>query len=109
MGLTAEHIRVLDPSTVEFTLDQPFGPFRLAIPVVSIMNPALIRANEQNGDWGENWLSRNDAGSGAFCLVKVDPATGFTMERYPAFWRGGRRSMWMKWKFASSGSNPASY
>jgi ABC-type transport system substrate-binding protein len=88
MGLTGERIRVLDPYTVEFHLDQPFGPFRRAIPVVSIVNPALIKANEQDSDWGEKWLARNDAGSGAFRLVKIDPASGFIMERFPAFWRG---------------------
>jgi peptide/nickel transport system substrate-binding protein len=88
MGLTAESIRVLDPYTVEFRLEQPFGPFRGAIPVVSIVNPALIKANDQDGDWGEKWLARNDAGSGAFRLVKIDPASGFIMERFPAFWRG---------------------
>ena len=88
MGLTAESIRVLDPYTVEFRLEQPFGPFRHAIPVVSIVNPALVKVNDQDGDWGEKWLARNDAGSGAFRLVKIDPASGFIMERFPAFWRG---------------------
>jgi peptide/nickel transport system substrate-binding protein len=73
---------------VEFHLDQPFGPFRRAIPVVSIVNPVPLKANEQDGDWGEKWLARNDAGSGAFRLVKIDPASGFIMERFPAFWRG---------------------
>ena len=88
MGLTAESIHVLDPYTVEFRLEQPFGPFRHAIPVVSIVNPALVKVNDQDGDWGEKWLARNDAGSGAFRLVKIDPASGFIMERFPAFWRG---------------------
>jgi peptide/nickel transport system substrate-binding protein len=36
MGLTAERIRVIDPYTVEFSLEQPFGPFRVAIPIVSM-------------------------------------------------------------------------
>jgi peptide/nickel transport system substrate-binding protein len=88
MGLTAERIRVVDPYTVEFRIDQPFGPFRVAIPIVSIVNPAPLRAHEQDGDWGEKWLSRHDAGSGAFRLVQADPASGFIMERFPAFWRG---------------------
>jgi peptide/nickel transport system substrate-binding protein len=88
MGLTAEHIRVVDSYTVEFSLEQPFGPFRVAIPIVSIVNPVLVKANEQDGDWGEKWLARNDAGSGAFRLTKADPSRGLTMERFPEFWRG---------------------
>jgi peptide/nickel transport system substrate-binding protein len=88
MGLTADQIRVLDSYTVEFRLSEPFAPFRVAIPLVSIVNPVILKAHEQNGDWGEKWLARNEAGSGAFRLVKVDPASGFVMERFPGYWRG---------------------
>ena len=88
MGLTPERIRVLSPYTIEFQLEQPFGPFRMAIPIVSIVNPALIKAHEQNGDWAETWLAQHEAGSGAYRLVKFDQATGFLMERFPEFWRG---------------------
>lgn len=88
MGLTIEQVQVRDPYTVEIKLAQPFGPFLSAIPVVSIVNPTVIKAREQNGDWAEPWLAQNEAGSGAYKLVKVDAATGFTMERFPAFWRG---------------------
>ena len=87
MGLTAEQIRVVDPYTLEFQLSEPFGPFRVAIPLVSIVNPTPLKTHEQDGDWGEKWLARNEAGSGAFRLVKVDPALGFVMERFPAYWR----------------------
>lgn len=88
MGLTPEKIHVRDPHTVEFRLDQPFGPFRVAIPIVSIVNPALLKAHEHNGDWGEAWLAQNEAGSGAYRLVKYDQAGGFLMEPFPAFWGG---------------------
>jgi len=90
MGLTTEAIRVLDPHTIEFQLAQPFGPFRMAMPIVSIVNPALIKAHEQNGDWAEQWLAQHEAGSGAYRLVKFDQATGFLMERFPEFWGGWR-------------------
>ena len=90
MGLTPEAIRVLDPHTIEFQLAQPFGPFRMAMPIVSIVNPTLIKAHEQNGDWAEPWLAQNEAGSGAYRLVKFDQATGFLMERFPGFWGGWR-------------------
>lgn len=88
MGLEPDHIRVLDPQTIEFRLAQPYGPFRMAIPLVSIVNPAVIKAHEHNGDWAEPWLAQNEAGSGAFRLLKYEQANGFTMERFPAFWGG---------------------
>ena len=88
MGLTPETVRVRDPHTIEFQLAQPFGPFRMAIPIVSIVNPALIQAHQQHGDWAEPWLAQNEAGSGAYRLVKYEQATGFLMERFPEFWGG---------------------
>jgi hypothetical protein len=58
----------------------------MAIPLVSIVNPALIKAHEQNVMPGR--LAQHEAGSGAYRLVKFEQATGFLMERFPEFWRG---------------------
>ena len=37
---------------------------------------------------GAPWLSRNDAGSGAFKLRTYEPAKGFVMDRFGEYWRG---------------------
>ena len=88
MGLTPEKVQVLDPYTVVVQLDQPYGPFRAVVPLVSIVNPAVIKAQEENGDWAETWLARHEAGSGAYELVKYSAATGFVVRRFPDYWRG---------------------
>ena len=88
MGLTPERVQAIDTHTVQIQLAQPYGPFRAALPIVSIVNPAVIKAHAENGDWAEKWLVRNEAGSGAYALVKYDPATGFVMRRFPGYWRG---------------------
>ena len=88
MGLTPEKVRAIAPYTVEIQLERSFGPFLETIPTVSIVNPAVITAQAENGDWAEKWLVRNEAGSGAYALVKYDPATGFVMQRFPGYWRG---------------------
>ena len=88
MGLTPAKVRAVDPYTVEIQLERSFGPFLETIPTVSIVNPAVIKAHEENGDWAEKWMVQNAAGSGAFQLVKADPATGLTMARFPGYWRG---------------------
>jgi peptide/nickel transport system substrate-binding protein len=88
MNLTPERVRVVDPYTVEIQIERPFGPFRETIPTVAIVNPAVIKAHEDNGDWAEKWLIQNAAGSGAFQLIKAEPATGCTMARFPGYWRG---------------------
>jgi peptide/nickel transport system substrate-binding protein len=91
MGLTKEQVRAVDTHTAEIQLTQPYGPFRAAIPIVSIVNPAVINAHAENGDWAETWLARNEAGSGAYTLVKYDPATGFLMQHFPGYWRGWQK------------------
>jgi peptide/nickel transport system substrate-binding protein len=90
MGLSGDSVRVVDSHTVEVTLDRPYGSFRSAIQTLCIVNPAVIKAHEKGGDWAEKWLARNEAGSGAFSLVKYDSATGFVMARFPGHWRGWR-------------------
>jgi peptide/nickel transport system substrate-binding protein len=88
MGLTPAKVRAVDPYSVEIQLERSFGPFLETIPTVSIVNPAVIKAHEDHGDWAEKWLVQNAAGSGAFQLVKADPVTGLTMARFPGYWRG---------------------
>ncbi len=58
-----------DKLTVRFVLSKPYAPFFAAIPIVSVVNPRLIRANERNGDWAKSWLASNGAGSGAYKII----------------------------------------
>ncbi|MEM0906021.1 MAG: ABC transporter substrate-binding protein [Pseudomonadota bacterium] len=73
-GPSGAFLPVLDPSgvekvddlTVQFTLKHPYAPFLAAIPLVSIVNEDVVKANEADGDFGAGWLSSNSAGSGAY-------------------------------------------
>ncbi|MCC7427004.1 MAG: ABC transporter substrate-binding protein [Alphaproteobacteria bacterium] len=65
-------ITAVDARTVRFQLKAAYSPFLAAIPLVSIVNSRLVRANERNNDWGSAWLSSNAAGSGAY---RFDPST----------------------------------
>jgi hypothetical protein len=41
---------LLDTYTVEIQLERSFGPFLETVPTVSIVNPAVMKAHEENGD-----------------------------------------------------------
>ena len=56
----------VDAATVEFTLNKQFAPFMHAIAWLFILNPAVVQANEVDGDLGQEWLVTNAAGSGPF-------------------------------------------
>ncbi len=55
---------------------------------IYVVNSALVKKNEKDGDWGREWLSRNDAGSGSFILNRFDPARGFLARRYDGHFLG---------------------
>jgi ABC-type transport system substrate-binding protein len=72
-----------DDQTVVFELTKPSAIFLAIVPEVHVVNAALVKKNEKDGDWGKAWLSKNDAGSGAYKLKRYDPAIGFSAERVP--------------------------
>ena len=70
-------------STVAFTLAKPSAIFMAVVPEVHVVNSALLKKNEKDGDWGATWLTSNDAGSGSYMLSRYDPAVGFIAKRFP--------------------------
>lgn len=77
-----------DAHTVVFNLAQPSAIFLTTVPDILIVNSALVKANEKDGDWGEAWLARNEAGSGSYALRRHDPAVGWTARRFPEHFAG---------------------
>ena len=66
--LKAGNVSKVDDLTVEFKLDRAYAPFLATMPLVSIVNQDLLKANEKDGDFGAAWLASNEAGSGAYAL-----------------------------------------
>jgi peptide/nickel transport system substrate-binding protein len=77
-----------DTQTVVFNLVQPSAIFLTTVPDILIVNSALVKANEKNGDWAEAWLARNEAGSGSYALRRHDPAVGWTARRFAEHFAG---------------------
>ena len=61
----------------------PPSIFLAVVPEVHVVNSALLKKNEKDGDWGGAWLTSNDAGSGSYALSRYDPALGFIAKRFP--------------------------
>lgn len=70
-----------DPRTVVFNLTEPSAIFLGTVPDILIVNSALVKKNEKDGDWAEAWLARNEAGSGSYALRRYDPAVGWQARR----------------------------
>lgn len=76
--LKPDGITAPDATTVRFQLEHSYAPFLAAIPIVSIVNPRVLRPNEKNNDWAAAWLASNEAGSGAYIL---DPKAYMPLQR----------------------------
>lgn len=78
-------VSVVDSHTVRFDLTMPFPPLDriLAVPVASIVSPALVAKHEVNGDGAAAWMTENSAGSGPYVIVGWDRGSSVTL-RPPA-------------------------
>ncbi len=74
--------KALDAGTIQFTLNQPYAVFTSILSELWVVNSKLLRGHEKSGDWGADWLARNEAGSGSYKLRRYDPAIGFQAERF---------------------------
>jgi len=86
------------PSTVTVTLAKPYGPFLSTLVRLGIVNKALVLKNKkagkygENGDYGEAFLSTNDAGSGPYRIRAHNPQQRSVIEKFPGYWQGFARN-----------------
>ena len=80
--------KAVDRYTVQFTLAKPSAIFLAVVPEIHVVNSALLKKNEKDGDWGGAWLTGNDAGSGSYALSRYDPAIGFSAKRFKEHFYG---------------------
>ena len=74
--------KALDARTVRFSLNKPFAVFMAVLSELWVVNSKVVKGREKDGDWGAEWLTRNEAGSGGYRLKRFDPAIGFQCERF---------------------------
>jgi glutathione transport system substrate-binding protein len=76
---------VLDPTTVKFTLHEPFSPFinSLAHPSGVIISPAAIK------EFGSKGLAQHPVGTGPFKFVEWKPSEYMKVAKWDGYWRKG--------------------
>lgn len=82
--LDPKDVTAPDAKTVKFVLKHAYQPFLSTLPLVCIVNPRVIKANEKDGDWGAVWLASNAAGSGPYTLdaASYKPVEELDMKRF---------------------------
>lgn len=87
--------KVVDDLTVTFTLKQKSAVFPSTLAFFFIVNPVQIDANKQasgpygaNGDYGAQWLTSHDAGSGPYTLTSRTPNSEMQFSAFADYWGG---------------------
>ncbi|MBI4591819.1 MAG: ABC transporter substrate-binding protein, partial [Candidatus Rokubacteria bacterium] len=80
-------VKVLDSSTVQFLLDQPYDltPW---LTHTFFASPAAIKANDKDGDLAADWLKDHTAGTGPYLLAGWRRGVDIVYEQNPHYWRG---------------------
>lgn len=79
---------IIDERTVAILLSAPYPGLLPALSHLYILNAKLVRAHEQDGDWGQRWLQNHEAGSGPYRLASFEAQQGYTIERFSDYFKG---------------------
>ncbi len=85
-------VEAVDPLTVRFVLSAPYAPFLGTMYRLGILDSKTVLAHLQDGqygefkDYGQAWLNRHDAGSGAYRIVTHDPQQQAVLEKNPDYY-----------------------
>lgn len=86
--VTADGVKAIDPTTVEFTLATPFAAFLQVLPWIFVVEKAVVEAN-LGDDMGQTWLLNNTAGSGPFQVARAEVGTLYHLARVADAWQSG--------------------
>lgn len=86
--LSPGHTTAVDDRTVRYELDQAYAPFLGILSGLHILNPAVVKAQEVDGDLGKAWLVEHSAGSGPFKIKSWTGNSRYEFEADPNYWRG---------------------
>lgn len=78
----------VDDHTFQIKLKRPFAPLLSFLPWWYVMNPAVVMANEVDGDMGQKFLLEDAAGSGPYTVKRFVQGSLYELERNPNYWRG---------------------
>lgn len=87
-----QQIKALDDYTVQLTLPKANDPQLViyslgALGNLGVLDRKTVLSHEVNNDWGNRWLTTNEAGSGPFMLETWQAKDVLRMQRNPHYWR----------------------
>ncbi len=87
-------VKAVGKTVVQFDLSGTYAPFLSTLVRLPIVNKDLVLKNKKdgkfgaNGDYGQAFLSGNDAGSGAYRVTQHNPQTLTVLEKFKDYFLG---------------------
>jgi len=91
--VSKESVTVTGEYEIAFELNEPFVPFLGTLIVFAILDKQVVVENEQDGEYGEHgdygqqYLNTNSAGSGPYELTSFDPASEAVLTKNDECWQ----------------------
>ncbi|KAB1197860.1 MULTISPECIES: ABC transporter substrate-binding protein [Haloferax] len=91
--LSKENVTVEDDRTVSFTLDRVHSPFLATLVLLFVVDKKAVMDNAADGDFGDrgdyaqDYLNNNDAGSGPYELAGFERQAQISFSRYTDYWQ----------------------
>ena len=79
---------------VRFVLNKTFSPFLNTLPLLFVVNSKALSAHQAagkfgaNGDYGQQWLTNHDEGSGPYTLGKLTDGSQLILNRFARYHQG---------------------
>lgn len=92
--LDKKNVTAPDESTVKFSLNRVHAPFLATLVLLFIVDKKTLLENaadgefDDRGDYGQQWLNNNDAGSGPYALKSFERQSQITFSKYDDYWMG---------------------
>jgi peptide/nickel transport system substrate-binding protein len=92
--LDKENVTAVDEKTVEFTLNRVHAPFLATLVLLFIVDKKEVLDNAADGDfgdrgdYGQEYLNSNDAGSGAYELKSFERQSQINFSKFDDYWMG---------------------
>ncbi|MEA3088654.1 MAG: peptide/nickel transport system substrate-binding protein [Paraburkholderia sp.] len=84
-----QRVKKVDDTTVSVTTDQKYAPtFVLNVLgswPASVLDQKLLMSHQKGNDFGNDWLRTNEAGSGAYKLVKWTANDSIVLQRFDGY------------------------
>jgi peptide/nickel transport system substrate-binding protein len=81
-------VAAVDPKTVQFKLKSAYPGFLSFLPMWFVVNPKQVTANIVDNDYGQKYLTDNDAGSGPFRIKRWDGQAAMVFSAVDDYWNG---------------------